>query len=412
MNLVIIGAQWGDEGKGKIVDFLAKDAELVVRFSGGANAGHTVVIEDKTYKLHLIPSGITSPNKTVILGNGMVIDPEALMEELDMLSSQGIDWKGRVLISERAHLVLPKFKKLDIETDKKRKKPIGTTGRGIGTTYSLKASRDSLRFVDILDEEVFENLEEEDKIFLNKYIPTLRDMITDTSLLINQKSKNESSNILFEGAQGALLDIDLGTYPYVSSGLSSASGASQGSGIGPRDIDKIIGVFKAYTTRVGNGPFPTEFKEQRDGNLGEKVRELGREYGVTTGRPRRCGYLDLVALKYACRVNSIGSLCLTHIDVYDSMDEIKVCTEYTHRGRVVKEFPASNRVLYEADPVLKSFKGWKESITQCKTYEDLPQATRDYISFIEDYTEVPIDIISVGYRRSETIIRREPWTQY
>ncbi len=412
MNLVIIGAQWGDEGKGKIVDFLAKDAELVVRFSGGANAGHTVVIEDKTYKLHLIPSGITSPNKTVILGNGMVIDPEALLEELNMLSSQGINWKGRVLISERAHIVLPRFKKLDVETDKKRKKPIGTTGRGIGTTYSLKASRDSLRFVDILEEEILGELEEEDKNFLDKYIPTLRGMVTDTSLLINRKSKESGKNILFEGAQGALLDIDLGTYPYVSSGLSSASGASQGSGIGPRDIDKVIGVFKAYTTRVGNGPFPTEFRKERDGNLGNTVRELGREYGVTTGRPRRCGYLDLVALKYACRVNSIDSLCLTHIDVYDSMDDIGVCTEYRYNGKIIKDFPASNRVLYNAEPVLKRFKGWKKSITQCKTYEELPSETRDYISFIEEYTGVPVDIISVGYRRSETIIRREPWIQY
>ncbi len=412
MNLVIIGAQWGDEGKGKIVDFLAKDADFVVRFSGGANAGHTVVIGDQTYKLHLIPSGIISPDKIVILGNGMVIDPEALMEELNMLASQGIEWKGRILISERAHVVLPKFKKLDIETDKKRKKPIGTTGRGIGTTYSLKASRDSFRFVDILDEEIFEELDEEDKKFLKRYIPVLREMVTDTSLLISEKTKEEKGNILFEGAQGALLDIDLGTYPYVSSGLSSASGASQGSGIGPKSIDKIIGVFKAYTTRVGNGPFPTEFKKERDGDLGDTVRELGREYGVTTGRPRRCGYLDLVALKYACRVNSIDSLCLTHIDVYDSMEEVKVCTEYRHEGKTIKDFPASNKILYEAEPGLKSFKGWRRAITDCKTYEELPAETRDYISFIEEYTGVPVDIISVGYRRRETIIRREPWIQY
>ncbi len=411
MNLVIIGAQWGDEGKGKIVDFLANSAELVVRFSGGANAGHTVVIGDETYKLHLIPSGIISPDKTVILGNGMVIDPEALMEELNMLSGQGINWKGRVLISERAHVVLPRFKKLDIETDKKRKKPIGTTGRGIGTTYSLKASRDSLRFVDILDEEIFNSLENDDKAFLERYMKDLSEMIRDTSLIISDKSKN-NANILFEGAQGALLDIDLGTYPYVSSGLSSASGASQGSGIGPRDIDKVIGVFKAYTTRVGNGPFPTEFREDRDGNLGDIVRETGREYGVTTGRPRRCGYLDLVALKYVCRVNSIDSLCLTHLDVYDEMETIKVCTEYKYKGKIVKDFPASNRILYEAEPVLREFNGWKTKITSTKEYDELPKEAKAYISFIEEYTGVPVDMVSVGYRRSETIIRREPWTQY
>ncbi len=411
MNLVIIGAQWGDEGKGKIVDFLANSAELVVRFSGGANAGHTVVIGDETYKLHLIPSGIISPDKTVILGNGMVIDPEALMEELNMLSGQGINWKGRVLISERAHVVLPRFKKLDIETDKKRKKPIGTTGRGIGTTYSLKASRDSLRFVDILDEEIFNSLENDDKAFLERYMKDLSEMIRDTSLIISDKSKN-NANILFEGAQGALLDIDLGTYPYVSSGLSSASGASQGSGIGPRDIDKVIGVFKAYTTRVGNGPFPTEFREDRDGNLDDIVRETGREYGVTTGRPRRCGYLDLVALKYVCRVNSIDSLCLTHLDVYDEMETIKVCTEYKYKGKIVKDFPASNRILYEAEPVLREFNGWKTKITSTKEYDELPKEAKAYISFIEEYTGVPVDMVSVGYRRSETIIRREPWTQY
>ncbi len=411
MNLVIIGAQWGDEGKGKIVDFLANSAELVVRFSGGANAGHTVVIGDETYKLHLIPSGIISPDKTVILGNGMVIDPEALMEELNMLSGQGINWKGRVLISERAHVVLPRFKKLDIETDKKRKKPIGTTGRGIGTTYSLKASRDSLRFVDILDEEIFNSLENDDKAFLERYMKDLSEMIRDTSLIISDKSKN-NANILFEGAQGALLDIDLGTYPYVSSGLSSASGASQGSGIGPRDIDKVIGVFKAYTTRVGNGPFPTEFREDRDGNLDDIVRETGREYGVTTGRPRRCGYLDLVALKYVCRVNSIDSLCLTHLDVYDEMETIKVCTEYKYKGKIVKDFPASNRILYAAEPVLREFNGWKTKITSTKEYDELPKEAKAYISFIEEYTGVPVDMVSVGYRRSETIIRREPWTQY
>ncbi len=408
MNLVVVGAQWGDEGKGKIVDFLSENADFVVRYSGGANAGHTVVIGEKTYKLHLIPSGILSQDKIVILGNGMVIDPESLFEELNTIGEQGIEWSGRVLISERAHVVLPRFKRMDVEIDKKRAKPIGTTGRGIGITYSLKASRDSYRFVDILDSSVFNTMEDEDKKFLEKYIPKLEPMIKDTSLILHE---NRDKNILFEGAQGALLDIDLGTFPYVSSGLSSASGASQGSGLGPLDINGITGVFKAYTTRVGNGPFPTEFREDRDGDLGSRIREIGREYGVTTGRPRRCGYLDVVALKYTCRTNSMNSLSLTHLDVYDGMEEIKAAIAYRYGGKKIENFPASNEVLFKAEPVLKSFKGWKKSITHCRTYEELPLEARDYISFIEDQTGVPVNIISVGYRREETIVREDPWTR-
>lgn len=406
MNLVVIGAQWGDEGKGKIVDYFAEESDFIVRFSGGANAGHTIVIGDETYKLHLVPSGIIYPEKKVILGNGMVIDLEALFAELKMLSDRGIKWQGRVLISERAHLVLPGFKKLDMETDKKRKHPIGTTGRGIGTTYSLKVSRDSLRVIDILDSYRLDELNNEDLEFLDRYTDAIKGMVIDASRLLFE---NSGKNVLFEGAQGTLLDIDHGTYPYVSSGLSSASGASQGSGIGPGALDRIIGVFKAYSTRVGNGPFPTEFKEERDGDLGNTIREIGREYGVTTGRPRRCGYLDLVALRYACRTNSIDSLALTHLDVYDSFDEIKVCTEYNYQGSIITDFPASNVILENARPVLKTFKGWKKSITECSSYDELPEQAKEYISFIEDYVQTPVDIISIGYRRKETITRRDPW---
>ncbi len=406
MNLVVIGAQWGDEGKGKIVDYFAEKSDFIVRFSGGANAGHTIVIGNETYKLHLVPSGIIYPKKKVILGNGMVIDLEALFAELKMLSDRDIKWQGRVLISERAHLVLPGFKKLDMETDKKRKHPIGTTGRGIGTTYSLKVSRDSLRVVDVLDSYRLDELNSEDLDFLNRYIDTIKEMVIDASCLLIE---NSNKNVLFEGAQGTLLDIDHGTYPYVSSGLSSASGASQGSGIGPGALDRIIGVFKAYSTRVGNGPFPTEFKAERDGDLSNTIREIGREYGVTTGRPRRCGYLDLVALRYACRTNSIDSLALTHLDVYDSFDEIKVCTEYNYRGKIITDFPASNVILENALPVLKTFKGWKRSITECRDYDELPEQAKEYITFIEDYVKTPVDIISIGYRRKETITRRDPW---
>ncbi|NOY08295.1 MAG: adenylosuccinate synthase [Spirochaetes bacterium] len=406
MNLVVIGAQWGDEGKGKIVDYFAEESDFIVRFSGGANAGHTIVIGEETYKLHLVPSGIIYPEKKVILGNGMVIDLEALFAELKMLSDRGIKWQGRVLISERAHLVLPGFKKLDMETDKKRKHPIGTTGRGIGTTYSLKVSRDSLRVIDILDSYRLDELNNEDLEFLDRYTDAIKGMVIDASRLLFE---NSGKNVLFEGAQGTLLDIDHGTYPYVSSGLSSASGASQGSGIGPGALDRIIGVFKAYSTRVGNGPFPTEFKEERDGDLGNTIREIGREYGVTTGRPRRCGYLDLVALRYACRTNSIDSLALTHLDVYDSFDEIKVCTEYNYQGSIITDFPASNVILENARPVLKTFKGWKKSITECSSYDELPEQAKEYINFIEDYVQTPVDIISIGYRRKETITRRDPW---
>ncbi len=406
MNIVVIGAQWGDEGKGKIVDFLADRADIVVRFSGGANAGHTIVNRDKTYKLHLIPSGVVYPNKTVVLGTGMVVDPEALFDELNTIEKQGISWKNRVFISDRAHIVMPKNKLLDIENDKNRKNPIGTTGRGIGTTYSLKALRDGIRICDILDEDFFNNMENSDREFVLKYRDRLKKMTIDISSF---QYKNKNKNILFEGAQGILLDLDIGTYPYVSSGVSAAAGASVGGGIGPRDIDTVLGVFKAYTTRVGNGPFPSEFLKERDGNLESQIREIGREYGVTTGRPRRCGYLDLVALRYACRTNSITHLVLTHLDVYDDMDEIQACVSYKYRDDLIESFPSSISILRGAKPVTKSFKGWKKSLSNCETYEDLPVKAKEYIDFIEEYTETKIGIVSVGYKRTQTIIRKDPW---
>ncbi|HOV64903.1 MAG TPA: adenylosuccinate synthetase, partial [Spirochaetia bacterium] len=314
MNLVIIGAQWGDEGKGKIVDYLASQSDIVVRFSGGANAGHTIVSGGITYKLHLVPSGIVYAGKTSILGTGMVVDPEALFNELKTLEGQGIEWRGRVLISDRAHLVFPSYKQIDQDMEKKRRNPIGTTGRGIGVAYAQKANREGMRFADILDPKYYDHLTDEEKEFIAPYMEDIRSMVIDlASYLSNARNKH----ILFEGAQGALLDLDIGTYPFVSSGYSQAAGAAMGGGIGPRSIDRVLGVFKAYTTRVGNGPFPSEFKKERDGDLGDTIRELGREYGTTTGRPRRCGYLDLVSLKYAFRTNSIDSLVLTHLDVYD-----------------------------------------------------------------------------------------------
>ncbi|HPC72059.1 MAG TPA: adenylosuccinate synthase [Treponema sp.] len=408
MNVVVIGAQWGDEGKGKIVDYLAKEAQIIVRYSGGANAGHTIVIGAEQYALHLIPSGILYPDKIVVLGAGMVIDPKALFSELEMLKSRGIDTTGRVFISDRAHIVLPRYIEIDKERDRARKKPIGTTGRGIGITYSMKAERDSIRIADLGWKEKIDELEETDRQFLAEYQDRLQAMAIDlTSFLAGHKN----AQILFEGAQGTLLDLDLGTYPYVSSGMSCAAGAAIGGCIGPRNLDKILGVFKAYSTRVGNGPFPSEFDPEGEGELERFVRETGREYGVTTGRPRRCGYLDLVALRYACRTNSIDSLVMTHLDVYDTMEEIKACVAYRIGDRVVEDFPASIEDLNKAEPILRSFPGWKQSLKNARTYQDLPENARHYIEFIERYCETPVGIVSVGYDRSETIIRTSPWTK-
>lgn len=408
MNIVVIGAQWGDEGKGKIVDFLAGDASVVTRFSGGANAGHTIVSNGITYKLHLVPSGIVYPDKTVILGTGMVIDLESLFAELKTLEEQGISWRGRVLISDRAHLVFPTYKAMDLEMEKKRRHPIGTTGRGIGVAYAQKADRDGIRAGDVFNPDVFKILREEEKSFLNPYMEDLKSMLVD---LVSYMAAHKGDKKLFEGAQGALLDIDTGTYPYVSSGYSIASGACAGGGIGALDIDAVYAVFKAYSTRVGNGPFPTEFDHDAEGELENKVRVTGREFGVTTGRPRRCGYLDLVALKYSCRVNSISDLVLTHLDIYDDMEEIKVCTAYEIDGKTVTDFPARVDMLENAKPVYQTFKGWKKNISGTKKFEDLPQKAREYVEFIEKYTETPITIISVGYERDDTMIRKPVWTR-
>lgn len=406
MNVVIIGAQWGDEGKGKIVDYLAHDAGIVVRFSGGANAGHTIVLSGTTYALHLVPSGILYSDKTVILGSGMVIDPEALFSELDGLKAKGIDWEGRVFISDRAHLVLPRYKELDRQMDDQRKKPIGTTGRGIGVAYALKASRDGVRLADLDDEERLQNLSDGDRNFIAKWRDKLLPMSVDMASHLHH---HRNAWTLFEGAQGALLDIDTGTYPFVSSGMSCAAGAAAQGGIGPRRIDRILGVFKAYTTRVGNGPFPSEFADDSPGSLSNYIRTTGNEYGTTTGRPRRCGYLDLVALRYACIVNSIDRLVLTHIDVYDALPEFEACVAYRIRGKVVEDFPASIADLEQATPVLKKFEGWNERIDGCRGWDDLPLRTREYIEFIEEFTETPISIISVGSDRQQTIVRESPW---
>lgn len=406
MKVVIIGAQWGDEGKGKIVDYLAEDAKYVVRYSGGPNAGHTIVVDGKQFALHQVPSGILYPEKKVFLGAGMVIDPEALFNELAMLKENGINWEGRVFISDRAHLILPKYRSMDKERDASRKRPIGTTGRGIGIAYSEKSHRDGLRLADLDWKEKIADLDAEDLDYLNKYRDQLLSMRVDLTSKIWEYRKD---NILFEGAQGAMLDIDSGTYPYVSSGASCAAGAATGCGIGPHDLDHILGVFKAYETRVGNGPMPTEFNETSEGELCQYVRDTGREYGVTTGRARRCGYLDLVALRYACRVNSLDSLVLTHLDIYDEMDQIEACVAYDINGKIVTDFPANVDELNAAKPVLQKFQGWKASLKECRSYKNLPKNARAYVEFIEDYTGTPVGIISVGYERDETFVRKNPW---
>ena len=406
MKVVVIGAQWGDEGKGKIVDYLAEDAKYVVRYAGGPNAGHTIVVDGKQFALHQVPSGILYPNKSVFLGAGMVIDPEALFNELQMLKDNGIDWEGRVFISDRAHIILPGYRQMDKDRDAARKRPIGTTGRGIGIAYSEKAHRDGLRLADLDWPEKMAEFDGENLAYLNKYKDKLIEMRVD---LTSKMYEYRNDNILFEGAQGAMLDIDSGTYPYVSSGASCSAGAATGCGIGPKNIDKILGVFKAYQTRVGNGPMPTEFNNESEGELCEYVRKTGREYGVTTGRARRCGYLDLVALRYACITNSIDSLVLTHLDIYDTFDEIEACVAYEIDGKTVVDFPASVPAMEKAKPVLKKFKGWKASLKECRSYEDLPKAARDYVEFIEDYTKTEVGIISVGYERDETFIRNNPW---
>jgi adenylosuccinate synthase len=347
----------------------------------------------------------------VILGAGMVIDPTALFTELDMLRERGIDTTGRVFISDRAHLVLPRYIEVDKARDQARKKPIGTTGRGIGITYSMKSDRDGIRIADLSWEEKIAELDSGDRDFLTPYIDRLKAMSIDLAVYLMHR---KNAQVLFEGAQGTLLDLDLGTYPYVSSGMSCAAGAAIGGCVGPRRLDKVLGVFKAYTTRVGNGPFPSEFddrSEGAEGTLCHFIRETGREYGVTTGRPRRCGYLDLVALRYACLTNSIDSLVMTHLDVYDTLEEIKACIAYRIGSRIVENFPASLEDLNHAQPILRAFPGWKKSLSNALTYEEFPVAVMEYIEFIERFCETPIDVVSVGYDRKETIIRKSPWTR-
>jgi adenylosuccinate synthase len=427
-SVVVVGLQWGDEGKGKITDFLASQADLIARFQGGNNAGHTVVVGDDEFKLHLVPSGILYPGKLCILGNGVVINPGVLLQELSGLQKRGIDISG-IRISDRAHLIMPYHPLLDqLDETSRTVGKIGTTGRGIGPAYVDKCARyDSIRMVDLLDGEVFKEKLAEIVRIKNKileqvycdpgvqfktiyeqhlsYGDRLREYVTDTSVLIN-RALREGKKVLFEGAQGTLLDIDHGTYPFVSSSSPTSGGACIGTGVGPTMIRKVVGVIKAYSTRVGEGPFPTELSE----NLASQLRDgRGREYGVTTGRPRRCGWFDGVIAEYSVRVNGVNSLVVMKLDVLDGMETVKLCTGYRYRNTVLKEFPASLKVLDECVPVYEELPGWRSDTTQAKQLSDLPVQARDYLQRISELAGAPIGMVSVGWRREETILVNDIW---
>ncbi|MBP1890819.1 adenylosuccinate synthase [Clostridium moniliforme] len=423
---IVIGAQWGDEGKGKMTDYLAEDADVVVRFQGGNNAGHTVEVGDKQYKLHLIPSGILYDDKTNVIGNGVVVDPKALFEEIEYLEGVGVKvTPEKLLISDRAQLIMPYHKVLDKLKEKARgKNDIGTTGKGIGPCYTDKYERCGIRVCDLMHEDVFEEKLRENVEAKNLYITKvlggeplnvdeilkeylelgkrMRPFVKDTSVKIYDSIKADK-NVLFEGAQGMLLDIDYGTYPYVTSSNTTAGGVASGSGIGPRMITNAVGIAKAYTTRVGKGPFPTELNDE----TGVWIREKGHEYGVTTGRSRRCGWLDLVILKTAVRVSGLTSLAVTKIDTLAGLDKIKVCVGYKFNGEVIDYFPASLEDLAKCEPVYEEFEGWDDSVADARSYDELPENAKKYIERIEEFTDTNVSIVSVGPKRDQTMRVKE-----
>ncbi|MCD5390713.1 adenylosuccinate synthase [candidate division NPL-UPA2 bacterium] len=424
-NLVVVGTQWGDEGKGKIIDILAEKADIIARFQGGANAGHTVVVGEKEFIFHLIPSGILRPGKQCVIGNGVVIDLKALIEEMDYLKDKGVKSEGNLFISENAHLTMPYHKILDQIMDKRRGRGrLGTTGRGIGTTYSDKSARAGIRMIDLLNKETFQqkleiNLEEKNYLLekfydrqriskegiLEEYLSygeKIRGCITNTSRLLNQ-AIDEGKNVLFEGAQGTLLDIDFGTYPYVTASNPTAGAVCTGLGIGPTKIDRVMGVAKAYTTRVGEGPFPTQFSPEFE----EEMRLRGKEYGATTGRPRRCGWFDAIVVRHAVRVNGLSSLAITKLDVLDNLEKIKICIGYKHQGKILEDFPALLPVVQQCEPVYEEMEGWKEDISSVKDYEHLPQKAKRYLERISELLNTEISLISVGPKREQTIILKK-----
>ncbi|NQT83416.1 adenylosuccinate synthase [bacterium] len=424
-STVLIGAQWGDEGKGKIIDLLTESVDFVVRMQGGSNAGHTVRVGDDEFILHLIPSGILRGSKTCIIGNGVVVDPQSLFEEIDTLTSKGVRIDGNLLINETVHIIFPYHKLLDVLREElKGSSKIGTTGRGISPTYMDKVGYMGIRAIDLLDEDVFReklriNLHEKN-LFLTRvydhepldfdeiysqysaYGERMRPYICNTEIILNRALK-EDKKILFEGAQGTLLDVNFGSYPYVTASSTTAGGACTGSGTGPTWIDLVVGVVKAYTTRVGSGPLPTEFPPEAD----FVDRKRDREYGATTGRSRRCGWFDALVVRHAVRVNGIGAAALTKLDVLDNTPKINICTSYQCDGQAIKEFPNSTAILSRCQPVYEEMDGWMSDTSNVRRYEDLPENARKYVERLSELIGAPIEIVSVGSERSQTIVRRD-----
>ena len=421
----MIGAQWGDEGKGKITDLLSRSADVVVRSQGGVNAGHTVVVAEKTFKLHLIPSGILYPNTECIIGSGTVIDPQVLIEEIEQLKALGVT-VDNLYISQTAHITMPYHRKIDRASEESRGEyKIGTTGRGIGPTYADKSERTGIRVLDLMNSEqlhkqlgwtidyknvILEKLYnlpplDSEKVIEEylKYAEYLKPFVIDSSLKIYEAVK-EKKNILFEGAQGTLLDLDHGTYPYVTSSNPIAGGACVGAGVGPTTIDRVIGVAKAYTTRVGEGPFPTELNDR----VGQLLGDLGAEFGTTTGRRRRCGWFDAVIGRYAVRINGLDCLAITKLDVLDELEEIKVCVAYEIDGETCNHFPTNASQFANCKPVYETLPGWQESTTRCRSLSDLPTNALNYLKYLAELMKVPIAIVSVGPGRDRTIIVEDP----
>lgn len=421
-SIAVLGFQWGDEGKGRIVDLLSSQVDMVVRFQGGNNAGHTVIKDEDVFKLHLIPSGILYPGVTCIIGDGVVLNPAVLIEELDDLNKRKIK-TGNLRISCKAHMVMPYHIVLDKAREHRLgKSKIGTTHKGIGPVYSDKASRSGIRTQDLLDAKIFRAKLEEELALKNSliekvyglepldmeeiledymlYAERIGDYIIDTTFTIN-KYLDDNKNVLFEGAQGAMLDIDQGTYPYVTSSSTTAGGVCVGAGIGPGRLDEVIGIAKAYTTRVGSGPFPSEI----EGRIGDHMREKGHEYGTTTGRPRRCGWMDTMVLKYSVMLNYPDSIALTKLDILSGLEKIKICHAYKYEGKTYDNLPCHQTILHRCKPLYIEMDGWKEDITSIKSFEALPAAAKKYIEKIEELLNVPISMISVGPERSQIIIR-------
>ncbi len=421
-NIAIVGLQWGDEGKGKVVDLLAANAHVIARFQGGANAGHTIIVGDKKYVLHLIPSGILHPDKICVIGNGVVLDPFTFVEELRALGNQGVIADGRLFVSSACNLVLPYHKLLDEMSESERGgSSIGTTLRGIGPAYRDKVARVGIRLVDIYNSRVLREKLDYHATELQRHLGTIKDdpranfgfmleqlealrptfapMMVDVSKKLNDFQR-EGKCILFEGAQGAMLDVDLGTYPYTTSSNTTVGGALTGLGVGPRLIDEVVGIVKAYSTRVGGGPFPTELTDE----IGSRLREVGGEYGSTTGRPRRTGWIDLVALRHACRINGVDKIAVTKLDVLDGMTELRVCVSYELDGKTLNEIPLDPSHLERVRPVYREFPGWSGETTSQGRFDALPREAQRYVRFIADELGVGIKLVSTGAARTDTIL--------